>query len=133
MSAPSVTRTAAPLSRLASLLRPAVPLTAAVLLTAGATADELRDPMRPPMPQNHSATPVEAAPVLSAVMNFSGDRAAIFNGQLVHAGSVVGPYTIETIFEDGVQYRRANQTHELRLAHNSSSFKKPSAQPPRAP
>jgi hypothetical protein len=117
----------------ASAARSAAFLSTAALFAAVAAADELRDPMRPPMPQSHSAAPVEAAPVLSAVMNFSGGRAAIFNGQLVHAGSVVGPYTIETIFEDGVQYRRANQTHELRLAHNSSSFKKPSAEPPRAP
>ncbi|HME40760.1 MAG TPA: hypothetical protein VKG63_17530 [Steroidobacteraceae bacterium] len=100
-------------------------------LTAG--ADELRDPTRPPLPQGHTAAFHEPLPVLSAVLTFGGERTAIFNGQLVRRGSVVGAYTIDSVLEDGVKYRHANQWHELHLVHASTSFKKPAADAPRAP
>jgi hypothetical protein len=96
-------------------------------------ADELRDPTRPPLRENRIAAPNEPLPVLSAVLNFNGERTAIFNGRLVRSGSVVGIYTIDSVLEDGVRYRRANQPHELHLAHNASTFKKPAAEPARAP
>jgi hypothetical protein len=96
-------------------------------------ADELRDPTRPPFRENRIAAQTEPAPVLSAVLNFNGERTAIFNGRLVRSGSVVGAYTIDSVLEDGVRYRRANQPHELHLAHNASTFKKPAAEPVRAP
>jgi len=92
-------------------------------------ADELRDPTRPPLRENRTAAHSEPAPVLSAVLNFNGERTAIFNGRLVRPGSVVGAYTIDSVLEDGVRYRRANQPHELHLAHNASTFKKPAADP----
>jgi hypothetical protein len=96
-------------------------------------ADELRDPTRPPLRENRAAAQSEPAPVLSAVLNFNGERTAIFNGRLVRPGSVVGAYTIDSVLEDGVRYRRANQPHELHLARNASTFKKPTAEPARAP
>jgi cytochrome c1 len=105
---------------------------AALGTAAGAAADELRDPTRPPMREAHGAQVVrEAAPVLSAVMTFNGRRTAIFNGRLVRDGSVVGPYTIASVLEDGVRYRRSNEMHELHLAH-TSTVKKPAAEPARA-
>lgn len=107
-------------------------LTAAAAASSAA-ADELRDPTRPPMREARGAEVVrEAAPVLSAVMTFNGKRTAIFNGRLVREGSVVGPYTIASVLEDGVRYRRSNETHELHLAH-TSTVKKPAADPARAP
>jgi hypothetical protein len=106
---------------------------AALGAVSSTRADELRDPTRPPLREAHGAEVVrEAAPVLSAVMTFSGRRTAIFNGRLVRDGSVVGPYTIASVLEDGVRYRRSNEMHELHLAH-TSTVKKPTAEPARAP
>ena len=101
-------------------------------LALTARADGLRDPMRPPLAQTHTAIPAEPAPVLTAVLTFHGERTAIFNGCLVRGGSVVGVYTIDSVLEDGVRYRRANQLHELHLAP-ASTVKRPAAEPARAP
>jgi hypothetical protein len=90
-----------------------------------ANADELRDPTRPPTLQRHAAAPHEIAPTLSAVMNFNGERSAIFNGQLVRSGSSVGGYTIDAVLEDGVRYRHAGLRRELHMTHPVSSLKKP--------
>jgi hypothetical protein len=98
-----------------------------------ARSEELRDPTRPPLPQSHAAAPREPAPVLSAVLTFNRERSAIFNGQLVHRGSVVGAYTIDSVLEDGVRYRHDSQWHELHLAHTASTVKKPAAEPARVP
>ncbi len=118
----------------------AVPLTAVLVLallapSAGARAAEPRDPMRPPTWQSHPAgAPArEAAPILSAVMTFNGRRTAIFNGRLVHDGSVVGAYTIDAVLGDGVRYRSAHLKGELHLPHPESPFKKPAAEPARVP
>ena len=102
---------------------------------AGARADAPRDPMRPPAPvaRAEHAPARDTGPVLSAVLTFNARRSAIFNGRLVHAGSVIGPYTIESVLEDGVRYRNAGLTHELHLPHPESPIKKPAAQGPRAP
>jgi hypothetical protein len=102
-------------------------------LACAANAEGLRDPTRPPLADTHAAAPSEPPPVLTAVLTFKGKRTAIFNGRLVHEGSVVGDYTIDSVLEDGVRYRRANQSHELHLVHNATTFKKPSAEPARAP
>jgi cytochrome c1 len=98
-----------------------------------AAADEIRDPTRPPMHEAPASEVGEPAPVLSAVMTFNGKRKAIFNGQVVTGGSVVGAYTIDAVLEDGVRYRRANVVRELHLAHPATTFKKPAAEPPRTP
>jgi hypothetical protein len=108
-------------------------LLAALGLGWTAHADGLRDPTRPPLPQSHATALRESVPVLSAVLTFAGERTAIFNGQLVRGGSVVGAYTIDSVLEDGVRYRHANQWHELHLAHAATTFKKPAADTQRAP
>jgi hypothetical protein len=115
-------------------MKPAVLLIALLASPAGARADEPRDPMRPPVRESRSAGgPVrEAAPILSAVMTFDGRRTAIFNGRLVHDGSVVGAYTIDSVLEDGVRYRSVHQSGELHLPHPESPIKKPAAGPARA-
>lgn len=116
----------------AAALMPACAM-AALVAASTAAADELRDPTRPPMREAHGAEAVhEPAPVLSAVMTFNGKRTAIFNGRLVRDGSVIGPYTIASVLEDGVRYRRSNEMHELHLAH-TSTVKKPAAEPAPAP
>lgn len=98
-----------------------------------ATAQELRDPMRPPVTATRTAAPREPAPVLSAVLNFKGERTAIFNGHLVHGGTALGAYTIEAVLVDGVRYRHAGLTQELHMAPPVSTIKRPAADPARAP
>jgi hypothetical protein len=98
-------------------------------LAWAANADELRDPTRPPTLPRHAAAPHETAreiaPTLSAVLNFNGERRAIFNGHLVRSGSSVGGYTIDAVLEDGVRYRHAGLSRELHMAHPVSSLKTP--------
>jgi hypothetical protein len=103
-------------------------LLAALGLACTAHADGLRDPTRPPLRQSHTTALREPQPVLSAVLTFAGQRTAIFNGQLVRGGSVVGAYTIDSVLADGVRYRHANQWHELHLAHATTTLKKPAAE-----
>ena len=95
-------------------------------LACSANAEELRDPTRPPLAERHAAAAAqESGPTLSAVLNFNGERSAIFNGHLVHSGSAVGGYTILAVLEDGVRYRHAGQSQELHMPHPTSSIKKP--------
>jgi hypothetical protein len=101
-------------------------------LTWTANAEGLRDPTRPPLPERHATAAHESAPTLSAVLNFNGERSAIFNGHLVHSGSAVGGYTIIAVLEDGVRYRHAGQSQELHMPHPTSSFKKPAVDALRA-
>lgn len=100
----------------------------ATLVAAGAAAQGLPDPMRPPQsPVRTAAAPREAAPVLSAVMIFNDKRSAIFNGKLVHEGTAAGAYTIEAVLADGVRYRHLGQTRELHLTHPTNTLKTPAA------
>jgi len=94
-------------------------------LTWTANAEGLHDPMRPPLAEHHAAVSRESAPTLSAVLNFNGERSAIFNGRLVHSGSAIDGYTIIAVLEDGVRYRHAGQSQELHMPHPTSSIKKP--------
>ncbi len=116
-------------------MKPAMLLLALLAAPVSALADEPRDPMRPPIRESHAAggPAREAAPVVSAVMTFDGKRSAIFNGRLVHAGSVVGAYTIQSVLEDGVRYTSARQSGEMHLPHPESPIKKPAAEAARAP
>ena len=98
---------------------------AVLTLTGTANAEDLHDPTRPPLAERHAAALHESAPTLSAVLNFNGERSAIFNGRLVHSGSAVGGYTIIAVLEDGVRYRHAGQSQELHMPHPTSSIKKP--------
>jgi hypothetical protein len=98
---------------------------AVLTLTGTANAADLRDPMRPPLAEHHAALSHESVPTLSAVLNFNGERSAIFNGRLVHSGSAVGGYTILAVLEDGVRYSHAGQSQELHLPHPTSTIKKP--------
>jgi hypothetical protein len=103
-------------------------------LASAASGEELRDPMRPPLAEVRSAASVqEAAPVLSAVLNFNGQRMAIFNGHLVRSGSSLGAFTIEAVLEDGVRYRHAGLTQVLHMAHTVPTLKQPAALVARAP
>lgn len=98
-----------------------------------ATGQGMRDPTRPPLPETRAtASAREAAPIVSAVMNFNGKRTAIFNGHLVHSGSTLGAYTIEAVLEDGVRYRHAGAAQDLHMAHTVPTLKQPAALAARA-
>ena len=116
-------------------MKRAIGLIALLASLAAARAGEPRDPMRPPARETPaaSATVREELPVVSAVLNFNGKRTAIFNGRLVHEGSVVGAYTIDAVLVDGVRYRSDRLTREIHLPHPESPIKKPAAEPARAP
>ena len=123
-------------------MKPAIAIALIALLasldaprTDEARAGEPRDPMRPPVPEARAASAMvrEELPVVSAVLDFNGKRSAIFNGHLVHEGSVVGPYTIDAVLEDGVRYRSDRLTREIHLPHAESPIKKPAAEPARVP
>lgn len=96
-----------------------------------ALADDIQDPTRPPTSMRMPAH--EPTPVLSAIMGVASSRCAIFNGQVVHAGSHVGNFFIEAVLDDGVRYRHAGASQELHMAHSINSIKKPSATAVRAP
>ena len=96
-------------------------------------ANEPRDPTRPPLVAIRAPVAREPKPILSAIMGSAPSRVAIFNGQLVHAGSYSGEFLIEAVFEDGVRYRHAGRTEELHLPHAIISVKKPSAAVTRMP
>ena len=97
-----------------------------------AAADDLRDPTRPPLiAASHESRTEEPIPILSAIMGTSSGRIAIFNGQLVRSGSIVGRYAIEAVLEDRIRYRHAGVTQELYLPV-STAFKKPSTVPARS-
>jgi hypothetical protein len=100
-------------------------------VTAGGQA--MRDPTRPPLTEIRTTVAKEAPPVLSAVLNFNGERKAIFNGHLVRSGSTLGAYTIEAVLEDGVRYRHAGMTQILHMAHTVPTLKQSAATVARAP
>lgn len=96
-------------------------------------ANDPRDPTRPPSASIRTPIVREPAPILSAIMGPPSNRVAIFNGQLVRAGSHSGAFLIEAVLEDGIRYRHAGTTEELHLAHGIISMKKPSAAAARLP
>jgi hypothetical protein len=110
------------------------------LIAGGAaTASELRDPMRPPQVSSRTHARLAARPAvpeLSAVItrNDGGRmvRKAILDGHWVRTGAKVGGGVVESISNDGVRWVRRGKAHELRLQNASPSFKKVTAEPPRA-
>lgn len=115
--------------RLACLELACVGLVCSVL-TSPAAAEAQYDPTRPPALARATASH-RGTPVLSGIVTVAGRRNAIVDGQLVHVGSIVGPFTIESILSDGVRYRDAHGVRELHLA-SPSPVKKPAADPQRA-
>jgi len=81
------------------------------LAGTGATADELRDPTRPPAPTTVAshATQRVVVPRVTAIFISAARRVAIFDSQPVHEGDRVGDYVIQTITATGVRYRLGMQ------------------------
>jgi MSHA biogenesis protein MshK len=93
---------------------------ATLLLVAGAGAQELRDPMRPPGAAR-AAAPARAPAALKLEGVIKGPvRVAIVNGRLVRAGdSIAGAKIIEVLI-DGVRYSRGDRVHSLQLPGSRS-------------
>jgi len=89
----------------------------AVLLLAwvfalDATAQDLKDPTRPPImnvPIKH-IDEIKLLPHVSAIFVSSTRRIAIFNDQPVRAGDRVGAYLIDEVTARGVRYSSAGHT-----------------------
>ena len=112
-------------------MRTAILLCCMSALTPPVSADNLRDPTRPPQAMTGSGARRQSVPVLSAVLSTGFKRGAILNGEFVRSGGSVGPYLIEAVFEDGVRYRYAGHSQELHLPHALTMIKKPTAYPAR--
>jgi MSHA biogenesis protein MshK len=87
----------------------------ALLLAAGAYAQAVRDPMRPPGTATVTSRP-RAITTLKLEGVISGaQRVAIVNGRLVRAGDEVAGARILEVLNDGVRYSRAGQVQSLLL------------------
>jgi hypothetical protein len=72
-----------------------------------AQAADLKDPTRPPVITSVTAKPMaepKLPPQVTAIFLSSSRRIAVFNGQPVHAGDVVGVYRIDEVTAQGVHY-----------------------------
>jgi hypothetical protein len=84
----------------------------------GAQAADLKDPTRPP-PVASAAKPAaehKLLPQVTAIFLSSSRRIAVFNGQPVHAGDVVGGYRIDEVTAAGVHYSASGHTAFAPLA-----------------
>ena len=84
----------------------------AAVFSLPASAEDLKDPTRPPImdgPIRH-IDEIKLLPHVSAIFMSSTRRIAIFNDQPVHAGDRVGAYRIDEVTARGVRYTAAGHT-----------------------
>jgi len=98
----------------------ALALLAAVLLPAAATAQDLRDPTRPPdaplAGSDSGAIATRAAPRLQSVLvSSNGRRVAVIDGRTVRVGDRVGEASVTGIGETSVALRRGKTIETIRL------------------
>jgi hypothetical protein len=82
------------------------------ILCLPATAEDLKDPTRPPImnvPIKH-IDEIKLLPHVSAIFVSSTRRIAIFNDQPVRAGDRVGAYRIDEVNARGVRYSNAGHS-----------------------
>ncbi len=97
------------------------------LATPHARAADLKDPTRPPMVKGVSlrhADEHKLTPHVSAIFMSSSRRIAVFDGQPVRAGEIVGPYHIDEVTALGVRYTTSGRTAFAPL----TAVRKPDAQ-----
>ncbi len=91
------------------------------LLSTGAIADQVGDPMRPPevfVPGGRGLQMVgdaSSGTMLQSVLLSSGRRLAIINNQIVGVGDKVGEARLVSIMQDSVVLRDKNGTRRLTL------------------
>jgi len=105
---------------------------ALTLFACLAGADGLRDPTRPPMPQQApGAVAREPVPTVTAVFTSGESRKAIVAGRLVKAGDSIGDGIVESVTDGGVIWRHRGAAHELLLPRPLANFKKAATGPAR--
>jgi len=98
-------------------------LVLAGVLSLPASAEDLKDPTRPPImdvPIKHNDG-IKLLPHVSAIFVSSTRRVAIFNDQPVRAGDRVGAYLIDEVSARGVRYSTAGHTAFAALASSKAS------------
>ena len=107
---------------------------AALLLTGGVHADNVRDPMRPAGASRAAAKPATPHTLKLEGVIAGGIRVAIVNGRLVRAGDSIGGARIVEVFANGVRYERAGKITTLTLpgAHASSAVRVARSEKPEA-
>jgi hypothetical protein len=87
-----------------------------LLITTGARADGLRDPMRPAGSSPPAAPRMLTVQTLRLEGVIAGDRrVAIINGQLVGAGDSIAGVRIVEVMANGVRFERAGKITTLTL------------------
>jgi hypothetical protein len=91
-------------------------LLVSLLITTGALADGLRDPMRPAGSSPPAAPRMLSVQTLRLEGVIGGDRrVAIINGQLVGAGDSIAGVRIVEVMANGVRFERAGKITTLTL------------------
>ena len=90
---------------------------AALVAMAGAQAQALTDPTRPPSaPSGSPAAQEEAAGTqLQSILLSSGRKVAVINGTMVPLGGMVGEAKLVRISETEVVLKKGNETEVLKL------------------
>lgn len=91
--------------------------TAALLAIAGAQAQALSDPTRPPAATAGAPTSGEEAPgtQLQSILLSSGRKVAVINGNMVPLGGMVGEAKVVRISETEVVLKKGDETEVLKL------------------
>ena len=94
--------------------------TAAVAAMAGARAQALTDPTRPPTASSalsaSQAAPEEAAGTqLQSILMSSGRKVAVINGTMVPLGGMVGEARVVRITETEVVLKKGEETEVLKM------------------
>jgi MSHA biogenesis protein MshK len=95
-------------------------LTATVVAMAGAQAQALTDPTRPPSASSalsaSQAAPEETAGTqLQSILMSSGRKVAVINGTMVPLGGMIGEARVVRITETQVVLKRGEETEVLKM------------------
>jgi hypothetical protein len=94
----------------------AIAAAAALLLSAGSTAQALTDPTRPPLERMSAATAGAAPPTpLQSILLSSARKGAIINGQYVALGGTYGKATLVRITATEVTLKSGQGLEVLQL------------------
>jgi len=115
---------------LAARARAAAPVATAmgsILIAHPASAEALRDPMKP-MNAKAAAVAVSAQTLrVEAILSSHERMLAIVNGKVVRAGDRVGDARIDEVFDDGVRFTRDGRSQVARLDSHLVQVRQPLA------
>jgi MSHA biogenesis protein MshK len=92
-------------------------MTAMVVAMAGAQAQALTDPTRPPsaLPASPGAQEETTGPQLQSILLSSGRKVAVINGVMVPLGGMVGEARVVRITETQVVLKKGAETEVLKM------------------